>query len=411
MQGHLYAYAPPADVTRRGGRARPRAGRRVHVAQLRGRQHRRGQPLQALRRLPSALLLAQLPRGQLASPPARLQGGHRGAQGARVCARRRALRGAARPVEAEVEAEAEVEVEAAAQSESPAAATVRARVEALPTRALKAELAARGVSVLGLSERRELVEALLSAPAVVVAEETEVAAAAAAPVEGAASAAAASAASAVPPDAVESTALWPANIRRECAASSQWLNGPLAANLAAAEHSDAAAQNAMGFRYNEGDGVPHDLAHAALWYRKAADQVFASAQYILVAPTCWARACRDPTLTPSSGGDSRLLWASLTRSTGSASFTSTAARVSPPTSTSPCASTCSRPLPASLAPSLTSGALTSRPRARSSASRAARLHAHVVGPRRLLLGDLRAPQGQLRRRGRVVGVDAARLVG
>ena len=210
-----------------------------------------------------------------------MQGGHRGAQGARVCARRRALRGAARPVEAEVEAEAEVEVEAAAQSESPAAATVHARVEALPTRALKAELAARGVSVLGLSERRELVEALLSAPAVVVAEETEVAAAAAAPVEGAASAAAASAASAVPPDAVESTALWPANIRRECAASSQWLNGPLTANLAAAEHSDAAAQYAMGFRYNEGDGVPHDLAHAALWYRKAADQGFASAQYML----------------------------------------------------------------------------------------------------------------------------------
>ena len=85
------------------------------------------------------------------------------------------------PFVAEPEAETETDAEAVAAAapaeaagetvpaESPAAVAERARVEALPTRVLKAELAARGVSVLGLSERRELVETLLGAPPVVAA--------------------------------------------------------------------------------------------------------------------------------------------------------------------------------------------------------------------------------------------------
>ena len=47
--------------------------------------------------------------------------------------------------------------------EGPAAAAAHDRANALSTRALKAELMARGVSVLGLAERRELVEALVEA--------------------------------------------------------------------------------------------------------------------------------------------------------------------------------------------------------------------------------------------------------
>lgn len=47
---------------------------------------------------------------------------------------------------------------------------------------------------------------------------------------------------------------------------------------AAAEHGDAAAQNALGRMYEAGQGVPLDYPEALKWYRKAADQGYADAQ-------------------------------------------------------------------------------------------------------------------------------------
>ena len=41
---------------------------------------------------------------------------------------------------------------------------------------------------------------------------------------------------------------------------------------------DADAQNALGFRYSMGRGVPIDGAEAVKWYRLAADQGHATAQ-------------------------------------------------------------------------------------------------------------------------------------
>jgi TPR repeat protein len=48
-----------------------------------------------------------------------------------------------------------------------------------------------------------------------------------------------------------------------------------------AEAGDASAQNALGLRYSEGNGVAKDPAQAVTWWRKAAEQGFASAQYSL----------------------------------------------------------------------------------------------------------------------------------
>lgn len=48
-----------------------------------------------------------------------------------------------------------------------------------------------------------------------------------------------------------------------------------------AEAGDAAAQNALGLRYSEGKGVAKDPAQALVWWRKAADQGEANAQYRL----------------------------------------------------------------------------------------------------------------------------------
>ena len=74
----------------------------------------------------------------------------------------------------------------------------------------------------------------------------------------------------------------PANIEAETAAANEWANGPLAANLAAAERGNAAAQYAMGVRYMANDfGVPQDHAVASRWYRMSADQDFAGAQKAL----------------------------------------------------------------------------------------------------------------------------------
>ena len=46
----------------------------------------------------------------------------------------------------------------------------------------------------------------------------------------------------------------------------------------AAEQGLAAAQFSLGFIYANGQGVPQDYAQAAKWYRKAAEQGFTKAQ-------------------------------------------------------------------------------------------------------------------------------------
>ena len=48
-----------------------------------------------------------------------------------------------------------------------------------------------------------------------------------------------------------------------------------------AEQGDADAQFNLGFRYDNGEGVPEDDAEAVKWYRKAAEQGYAKAQYNL----------------------------------------------------------------------------------------------------------------------------------
>ena len=46
----------------------------------------------------------------------------------------------------------------------------------------------------------------------------------------------------------------------------------------AADQGFATAQGGLGFMYENGQGVPQDYAQAAMWYRRAADQGFAPAQ-------------------------------------------------------------------------------------------------------------------------------------
>ena len=46
----------------------------------------------------------------------------------------------------------------------------------------------------------------------------------------------------------------------------------------AAEQGDATAQYNLGLMYDEGEGVPQDDAEAVRWYRLAAEQGDASAQ-------------------------------------------------------------------------------------------------------------------------------------
>ena len=48
-----------------------------------------------------------------------------------------------------------------------------------------------------------------------------------------------------------------------------------------AEEGDAAAQFALGFMYERGEGVPEDAGQAVFWYREAAEQGNADAQYNL----------------------------------------------------------------------------------------------------------------------------------
>jgi TPR repeat protein len=49
----------------------------------------------------------------------------------------------------------------------------------------------------------------------------------------------------------------------------------------AADQGDAHAQANLGTMYSNGDGVPQDYAEALRWYRKAADQGYAHAQFNL----------------------------------------------------------------------------------------------------------------------------------
>ena len=51
--------------------------------------------------------------------------------------------------------------------------------------------------------------------------------------------------------------------------------------LSRAEQGDASAQYNLGQMYEDGEGVPQDLAEAAKWWRKAAEQGHASAQFDL----------------------------------------------------------------------------------------------------------------------------------
>jgi uncharacterized protein len=51
--------------------------------------------------------------------------------------------------------------------------------------------------------------------------------------------------------------------------------------LAKANAGDAAAENLVAIEYQKGDVVPRDFEQAANWYRKAADQGYAPAQYSL----------------------------------------------------------------------------------------------------------------------------------
>ena len=44
------------------------------------------------------------------------------------------------------------------------------------------------------------------------------------------------------------------------------------------ESTDPEKQNSLGLKYDRGDGVPKDLTKAVYWYRKAAEQGYASAQ-------------------------------------------------------------------------------------------------------------------------------------
>jgi TPR repeat protein len=55
----------------------------------------------------------------------------------------------------------------------------------------------------------------------------------------------------------------------------------------AAEQGDAGAQYNLGVLYGQGDGVPKDLKQAAEWYRKAAEQGYAEAQFLL--GRCYSR--------------------------------------------------------------------------------------------------------------------------
>ena len=57
----------------------------------------------------------------------------------------------------------------------------------------------------------------------------------------------------------------------------------------AAEQGDAGAQYNLGVMYYYGEGVPEDDAEAVKWYRKAAEQGYADAQFTLAATYAMGR--------------------------------------------------------------------------------------------------------------------------
>src|SRR5262249_26016362 len=63
-------------------------------------------------------------------------------------------------------------------------------------------------------------------------------------------------------------------VRRNDAEAARWFR-------LAADQGDAVAEYNLGLMYSEGQAVPQDYAEAAKWYRLAADQRYAQAQYNL----------------------------------------------------------------------------------------------------------------------------------
>ena len=55
--------------------------------------------------------------------------------------------------------------------------------------------------------------------------------------------------------------------------------GQLAEIRCLAEQGNAEAQFSLGFRYDEGEGVPQDSQEAVKWWRKAAEQGHDQAQF------------------------------------------------------------------------------------------------------------------------------------
>ena len=86
----------------------------------------------------------------------------------------------------------------------------------------------------------------------------------------------------------------------------------------AADQGDASAQYNLGVMYAEGRGVPQDYAEALKWYRLAADQGYADAQFNLGVMYANGQACRRTTPRPRSGIASPLTKATPTRRTVSA---------------------------------------------------------------------------------------------
>ena len=68
-----------------------------------------------------------------------------------------------------------------------------------------------------------------------------------------------------------------------------------------AEQGYASAQYNLGVAYGQGEGVPKDFVEAIFWYRKAAEQGDADAQYNLGLIITTARESRRMLCKPSSG--------------------------------------------------------------------------------------------------------------
>ena len=64
---------------------------------------------------------------------------------------------------------------------------------------------------------------------------------------------------------------------------------PIKEVKAKAEAGDAQSQVELGLRYAEGEGVAKDQVEAVKWFRKAAEQNLAEAQYIWASATQWRR--------------------------------------------------------------------------------------------------------------------------